>query len=38
MEAQDHPDYPSWVETIDFAGMKLKLIGFYGGDLLDTSA
>jgi len=26
MEAQNHPDYPRWMETVDFGGMKLKLI------------
>jgi len=25
--AQDHPDWPSWVDTIDFSGTKIKLIG-----------
>ena len=25
--AQDHPDWPSWVEAIDFSGTKIKLIG-----------
>jgi uncharacterized protein (TIGR00645 family) len=26
MEAQDHPDWPSWIGRVDFGGMKLKLI------------
>jgi uncharacterized protein (TIGR00645 family) len=26
MEAQSHPDWPSWMEHIDFADTKLKLI------------
>lgn len=26
MEAQSHPDYPKWMETVDFGDMKLKLI------------
>jgi uncharacterized protein (TIGR00645 family) len=26
MEAQDHPDWPSWIGKVDFGGMKLKLI------------
>ena len=25
--AQDHPDWPSWVDAIDFSGTKIKLIG-----------
>src|SRR5271155_5816739 len=24
---QDHSDWPSWVNTIDFSGTKIKLIG-----------
>jgi uncharacterized protein (TIGR00645 family) len=26
MEAQKHPDWPRWMEAVDFGGMKLKLI------------
>lgn len=25
--AQDHPDWPGWVDAIDFSGTKIKLIG-----------
>ncbi|HUO93348.1 MAG TPA: YqhA family protein [Rhizomicrobium sp.] len=27
MPQSDHPDWPGWVTTIDFSGMKMKLIG-----------
>jgi uncharacterized protein (TIGR00645 family) len=27
MDAQDHPDWPSWLATVGFSGMKLKLMG-----------
>jgi uncharacterized protein (TIGR00645 family) len=27
MGAEDHPDWPSWLETVGFSGMKLKLMG-----------
>src|ERR1700679_437765 len=26
MHAQDHPDWPSWLDAIDFSGTKIKLI------------
>jgi uncharacterized protein (TIGR00645 family) len=26
MENRDHPDWPDWIGTVDFGGMKLKLI------------
>jgi uncharacterized protein (TIGR00645 family) len=26
MAAQTHPDWPKWMESVDFGGMKLKLI------------
>jgi uncharacterized protein (TIGR00645 family) len=26
MAAQNHPDWPKWMESVDFSGMKLKLI------------
>ena len=27
MDAQDHPNWPTWLGTVDFSGMKLKLMG-----------